>query len=424
MTVSSTSSAPIGISRSFLIVAAGLAAIGIGSLGFLAIVSRALNEPAFARFGVWFALVNVVSFGLFVPLETAIARALLSGDEFIGRMRRETFRYTYVALGGVLAIGVVFQTIVLPRLMNDSWALVAITMCYSSLLALQTIQRGVVVGRNLYWPLFWQFAVDGAFRLGVPAMMAASGRATIETFALGVVISAALGLLAGQLALSRVASPSAPGRPSIGLDRRALTALVVAAIGVQLLANGAPPILSLIGRDTPTVLAGVVAALALTRVPLLFSSAIQAPLLPPMVRLILSGNTSALWRLLGRVLAGFGALGIVAFVTGWYLGARVLRTYLGDDYGARPISMAMLASAGVALLAVVAVQAAVVAIEAHGILAASWLLGITVFIGMAAIPADGLIIAPTAIVVATTVTLAAMLIGLRSATAAHSSRSG
>ena len=414
-------SAPAEISKSFLIVGAGLAAIGIGSLGFLAIVSRALTERDFARFGVWFALVNVVSFGLFVPLETAIARALLSGAEFVGQMRRETFRYMFVAFGVVLAIGLVFERIVLPRLMNDSWGLVAITLCYSSLLALQTIQRGVAVGRSLYWPLFWQFAVDGAFRLSVPAMMIAAGNATIEAFAFSIVASAALGLVAGQLAISRAKREPARCRTRVGLDRRALVSLVVAAIGVQLLANGAPPILSLAGRDSATVLAGVVGALALTRVPLLFSSAIQAPLLPPMVRLIRSGETTALWRLLARILAGFGALGCVAFVTGWYFGASVLRTYLGDDYGAHPISMAMLASAGVALLAVIAVQAAVVAIEAHGTLASAWFLGIAVFLGMTAIPVDGLILAPIAIMVATVVTLAAMLIGLRWATNAHSS---
>ncbi|HSP27190.1 MAG TPA: hypothetical protein VLN74_01490, partial [Ilumatobacteraceae bacterium] len=208
------------------------------------------------------------------------------------------------------------------------------------------------------------------------------------------------------------------------MDAKALSALVVAALGAQLLANGAPPILSLIDRAPPTVLAGVVGALALTRLPLLFASAIQAPLLPPMVRLVRSGDTSGLWRLLKRILAGFGALGVAAFAVGWYLGALVLRTYLGDDYGARPISMALLTSAGVALLAVVAVQAAIVAVEAHRLLAASWGLGIATFLAVTAVPADGLILAPISIALATTATLGAMLTGLRWTAASHSARPG
>jgi O-antigen/teichoic acid export membrane protein len=190
------------------------------------------------------------------------------------------------------------------------------------------------------------------------------------------------------------------------------------------LANGAPPILSLINRDTATVLAGVVGALALTRLPLLFASAIQAPLLPPMVRFVLSGDTSGLWTLLKRLLAGFGVLAFAAYAAGWYLGAPVLRTYLGDDYGAHPFSMALLTSAGIALLAVVAVQAALVAIEAHGILAASWGLGTAVFLVVIAVPADGLTVAPISIALATTVTLGAMLTGLRWTTASHSSPPG
>jgi O-antigen/teichoic acid export membrane protein len=302
--------------------------------------------------------------------------------------------------------------------MGDSWPLVALTMAYLSILALQAIQRGVAVGHDRFWPLFWQFGVDGALRLAIPALVAASGRGTPEVFALSVVISAGCGLLACQLALARSRYPSYVngGPSSTGLDGKAVAALVVAAVGAQILANGAPPILSLIGRDTAAVLAGVVGALALTRLPLLFASAIQAPLLPPMVRLIRSGDTTALWRLLGRILAGFGALGFIAFLLGWFFGADLLRIYLGDDYGARPISMAMLTSAGVGLLAIVAVQAAVVAAGSNRSLVVSWGVGITAFFATTAFPVDGLFLAPIAVAIGTAVTLLALLVGLRRAT--------
>ena len=176
--------------------------------------------------------------------------------------------------------------------------------------------------------------------------------------------------------------------------------------------------LSLIGRDSPAVLAGVVGALALTRVPLLFATAIQAPLLPPMIRLIRSGDTDALWRLVGRILVGFGALGFLAFLIGWFLGSAVLRVYLGGDYGARPATMAILSSAGVALLAIVAVQAALVAVGSNVALAASWGTGIAAFSIVTAFPVDGLLLAPLAVAVGSAVTLVALLIGLRSATRA------
>ena len=423
VTAPDSPSEPTGISRNFAIVGAGLATIGIGSLGLLAIISRSLDEAPFAKFGVWFGLVNVFSFGLFVPLETAIARLLLSGAGFVVRLRHETIRYVCVVLLGVVVLVVAFQSVVMPRLMNDSWPLVATTVAYLGTLALQAVQRGIAVGRNHFWPLFWQFGVDGVLRLAIPAFVVATGRASTGAFALSVVAAAVLGLVAGQFAL-RTMPASARTNLSVGMDGRTLSALVVAALGAQLLANGAPPILSLIDRDTPTVLAGVVGALALTRLPLLFASAIQAPLLPPMVRLVRSGDTSGLWKLVKRLLAGFGALGLVAFAGGWYLGALVLRTYLGDDYGARPISMALLTSAGVALLAVVAVQAAIIAVEGHGILAASWGLGITIFLVVTAVPADGLILAPVSIALATTATLGAMLTGLRCATASNSFSSG
>lgn len=413
-----------GISRSFIIVGAGLATIGIGSLGFLAIASRSLDEAMFAKFGVWFGLVNVASFGLFVPLETAIARLLLSGAEFAGRIRYETIRYASAVLLAILVLVMAFQSVVMTRLMNDSWPLVATSVAYLAALALQAVQRGISVGRSQFWPLFWQFGTDGVLRLTLPILIVATGHASTGAFALSVVVSASTGLLSGQIALAVGGTNSQRRRSSVGMDSKSLSSLVVAALGAQLLANGAPPVLSLIGRDTPAVLAGVVGALALTRIPLLFASAIQAPLLPPMVRLVRSGDAGGLWKLLKRLLAGFGALGLFAFAVGWYAGALVLRTYLGDDYGARPISMALLTSAGVALLAVVAVQAAIVAVEAHAVLAASWGLGITIFMVATAVPANGLILAPVSIATATAATLGAMLTGLKCATDTHSRRSG
>ena len=404
------------MSRSFVIVGAGLAAIGIGSLGFLAIVSRSLDDDAFARFGAWFGLVNVVSFGLFVPLETAVARAVLSSGTYTDRMRRETIRYAVAVLATVLGLTVALQSIVLPRLMEDSWALVAITMAYLGLLALQAIQRGLAVGRDRFWPLFFQFGTDGVLRLLLPGLVVVLGAASTPAFALSIVASATCGLIGGQLSLMRATTTAERSESTAGIELRSLAALVIAAVGAQLLANGAPPILGLIGRDNSDVLAGVVGALALTRMPLLFASAIQAPLLPSMVRLITAGDTKSLWRLLGKILTAFGVMGIGAWFAGWYLGALLLRTYLGDDYGASPASMALLTSAGVALLAVVAVQASVVAVGAHGVLAASWGLGIIVFLGAMAVPASGLVLAPLAIALGTVVTLVALLFGLRAAT--------
>ena len=294
-----------GLSRSFGIVGAGLGAIGIGSLGFLAIVSRSLNEDAFARFGVWFGLVNVVSFGLFVPLETAVARAMLSSGTYTSRMRRETIRYTAAVLAAVLGLTVALQFIVLPRLMEGSWTLAAITLVYLSLLALQAIQRGMAVGRERFWPLFYQFGTDGVLRLLLPGLVVVLGVASTQAFALSIVASAACGLIGGQLSLMRATTGDEQTELTAGIEIRSLAALVTAAVGAQLLANGAPPILSLIGRDSSEVLAGVVGALALTRMPLLFASAIQAPLLPSMVRLIKAGDTKSLWRLLRKILTAF-----------------------------------------------------------------------------------------------------------------------
>ncbi len=408
-----------GLSRNIIVVGAGLAIIGLGSLGLLAIVSRSLESNGFAQFGVWFGLANVIAFGLFVPLETAIAKAMLAADGLTDRMRRQAAAYTAAGLIGTLVVGLVFHSIVVPRLMGGSWLLVPVTMAYLAILAMQAIQRGVAVGHDRFWPLFWQFGTDGALRLVLPGLIVVWGSASPNAFALSLAVSATIGFAAGQIALSRSMHHSSEpvghraSTVSTGIDLAGLAALVAAALGGQLLANGAPPILGLFDRDTPVVLAGVVAALALTRMPLLFSSAVQSPLLPPMVRTVRAGDTAALWSLLRRLGTAFAAFCIGAWFAGWYLGSLALRLYLGDDYGVSPVSVALLSSAGIALLAVVAVQAAIVAASANTALVVSWGIGIAVFLSIMAIPASGLIVAPIAIAIGTAVTLLAMLFGLR-----------
>ena len=112
---------------------------------------------------------------------------------------------------------------------------------------------GVAVGYGEFWPLFWQFSTDGALRLLLPALIVAFGAESTEAFAFSIVVTATVGLLGGQLALSRTHAFSINRHVSTGIDVRALAALLVAGVGIQLLANGAPPVLSLINRDPAIV---------------------------------------------------------------------------------------------------------------------------------------------------------------------------
>jgi O-antigen/teichoic acid export membrane protein len=408
-----------GLSRNVVVVGVGLAIIGLGSLGLLAIVARSLQSQGFAQFGIWFGFVNVLAFGLFVPLETATTKALLSATGPVARLARQIAVYSLVAVMGTVLVVLVFRSIVVPRLMGGSANLAIITIAYLSVMATQAIQRGVAVGRNRFWPLFWQFATDGVLRLVLPGIVVATGSASPSTFALALVVSATSALLVGQVALARPhpGSPSAiPGRTpdqEPRLDIPGLAALIVAAIGAQLLANGVAPILGLFSRDSSAVLAGVVGVMALTRMPLLFASAIQSPLLPPMVRAVRIGDVETLWLMLRRASIVFTTLYIAAWIAGWYVGRAILRSYLGDDYGVPHLSLALLTSAGVALLAIVAFQAAVVAASANTILVLSWVAGSTVFLSIMAIPESGFVIAPAAVTFGAATTLLIMVIGLR-----------
>ena len=400
------------MSRSFLLVGVGLGAIGAGSLVLLAIASRALQADDFASFGVWFGFVNLVAFGLFSPLETAVSRTMLATGGLTWLMKRQALVYGSVVVVSILVLGVLLQSIVVARLMNGSWALMAVTMVYVVVLGVQAFERGVAVGYSEYRPLFWQFTTDGVLRVVLPLVAVRYGGSSTLVFASCVAVAATVGVLGGFVAIKSRTGQDLK-RLDIGIDRRALAVLILAAFGAQVLMNGAPPVLSLAGNDDVRTMAALVGALTLTRIPLLFTSAIQAPLLPPMVAMIARGDTRGLWVLIRRLLIGLGIAAILAAILGWQIGEAVLRTYLGTDNVASPLALALLASSGVALLTTLAVQAALIAAASHRALANAWLIGVAIFAITISYNASAIAVAPLAIALGTTATLITMLIGLR-----------
>lgn len=400
------------LSRSFLLVGFGLAAIGAGSLVLLAIASRALSAESFAGFGIWFGLVNLVAFGLFSPLESAVSRSMLVTGGLTSLMKRHALIYGSVVLLSVVTPGVLMQSIVIPRLMNGSWALMAVTLIYVVVLGIQAFQRGVAVGYGEYRPLFWQFTTDGVLRVALALAAAHYGASSTLAFASCVAVSATIGVLGGFVAIKSRTEPESR-TITTGLEVRALLALILAAIGAQLLMNGAPPILSLAGHNDARTMAALVGALTLTRIPLLFTSAIQAPLLPPMVAMIERGDTVGVWVLIRRLLISLGLAGLLAAIIGWRIGETLLRTYLGSDNVASSKALALLASSGVALLAVLSVQAALIASAGHRALVNAWLIGVAVFAITISHNASATTVAPFAIAFGTTATLTSMLVGLR-----------
>jgi O-antigen/teichoic acid export membrane protein len=398
--------------RRFLLVGSGLAMIGLGSLALLAIAARALPSEEFASFGTWFAVVNLVAFGLFGPLETAVSRSMLTVGGLTAATKRQAATYACAVLATLLLVLAVFHSIAVPRLMSDSRAMVGVTLAYTAVLALQAFERGVAVGHSEYRPLFWQFASDGALRVVLPIAAVAIGAASPLTFALCVTAAALVGGLSGFLSIKSPPDPSVVRLPE-GLSVHALAGLVVAALGAQLLMNGAPPILSVLDRDSPRTLAVIVGALTLTRIPLLFTSAIQAPLLPPMVGMMQRGDRDGLWRLLRRLLTVLLIVGVVAAGCGWFLGRAVLRAYLGTPELAEPFVLALLTCSGVLLLATLVVQAALIATTDHFTLVSAWVIGGCVFGVVILMGRPGPSTAPIAIVLGTLATLSAMLFGLR-----------
>ncbi|MFC4695111.1 MULTISPECIES: hypothetical protein [Geodermatophilus] len=338
---------------------------------YLALVARALPAGEYAGFGAYWSLSLLLGFGLFLPLETEIARLVHLGP---GRgLPRGTLRVAAVlTLAGLLAVAAAIP-LLLPTLGSAGLVVALAAVCLVS--PGQFVLRGLLVGTGGYRSYGVVLLADAVLRvLGATVVVLLAGPA--GPAALGWTLVAALALAHLPLLAWRLRRrpPAPPGVPRLAPG--AVAHLVVGTVCAQTLLNAAP-VLVTAGTAGRTAAAAFVAAFTLVRLPLFVAVPLQGALLPALVDAG-SGPPRARARVVRRLLAAVGALAAAAAVVGALAGPPVVGLVFGERYEPAAADVAVLAAGSVVHLALLVAAQAVVADARHRDSALAWGAGLAV----------------------------------------------
>jgi O-antigen/teichoic acid export membrane protein len=366
-------SAPTSFRRGTMTVAVGVGAFGLANYVFLAGATRLLGPAGFAEFNVFWGLVYGLGLGLFLPFEQEVSRrvALARGA---GQDRRPTLRAAYRTAGAAtafLVIGTVPLAMVLAEPEDVARDVALCTVSYLAL-GLAYVSRGALSGEQQFGRYAAQFGVEGAVRIAVVGLVAAGLlAASVPIFALAVPMA----LVAGVLVSTRVVARGGPVLP-LGEFSRKLAPIIVSSMVVSSLINLGPVTVNLLTDTSEKALAGsFLAAAILTRLPILAFSAVQAVLIPRLVRSVVAGDRQDFRKGLVTVLVptlGLGALGMLTWIVA---GAPLLHLLAGSEYDLPRADMTLLAAAVALYLVCVVLQAAALALSEHVATMCSWLAG-------------------------------------------------
>lgn len=319
------------IGRNGLLASAGLASLGVSTVVITAVAARAFPGAPFTVFLAWWMISLTVGL-CFTLLETYLPKmlgdALLTGGD--GRPVQVTVARRLSLVGSIItALALATAPWSVPRWFDGSWALLALAVLYMIILSLQSFQRGVAVARGRFPVLTSQMTTEAIFRVVIAVTLAFAGRATPALMAIGMVLSAAVSLGAGRV----IGGPWWAWRgPATTLGWFPLVCLFGASVGPAIMNNATVPwLVSQSGVD-PYVVGAFAGALMLSRIPIMFVSAVYAPLIRPLADATAVGDVHGFRRTYRLTITLGAALAVVFALAGWLLGPWAVGIYLGPKY--------------------------------------------------------------------------------------------
>jgi len=409
-------------------VGGGLVVNGLTAYAFITLASRDLGAEAYSPVGLLWALSFLLGPGFFQPLEQETARVI--AGQSAGRLR-SVVRPAAI-LGGSLALGLALVAAVSAPWMVDSLFAGHGVLLVGLLLVLLGLgaghlARGVLAGLGRFGGYARYFIGDGVGRLVLVGLLTLFVADEVAVYGLAVGGAPFLGVaaaLVGQRRAGRRPSGPAPEDPpavgrraELGALAPALGALLVASVSTAVVLNVSPLAVELLAGPAEVDAAGrFLNALLVARVPLFFFQAVQASLLPKLSALAADQRFDEFRRVLGRLLALVGALGLAAVVACALVGHRVVEIAFGAEFAVDRRDMVLLAASSAVLMVVLCLAQALIAHRCQGRMALAWLVGLVAFPLVLALGDDLFLRVELALLatVATTMVIMAVLLARRS----------
>jgi O-antigen/teichoic acid export membrane protein len=375
--------------RGTAFVGAGTAVLGAASYVHLAAAGHTLAVDDMASFSVLWTVVFSIGLGLFFPIEQEITR-IVAGRVVRGDGVMPVLRRGATLSLGLLALVLVPLALFAGRLADlffhgDTSLVLALGGAFTAL-AVAYVTRGILAGLGRFQAYGMQLGLDGALRIVLSGALAVAGVRSVFAFAAVLTVAPLLAVLATIRPVFQGARPGPQARWREMIEHLGL--LVGSTLLAQLLVNIAVISTKLIATDDDALVAALLSALVLARVPLFVFGAFQVSLLAGLASAAAEGDTQGYRRLLLRAASVTAGLGVAGGIGAVALGPALLPTVFGapDVLGAADFAWLSLGTV-LYMLAMVLGQALLTSGGARMQLAA-WIVGTVVLVAVTLSPLE------------------------------------
>ncbi|MEV8096383.1 hypothetical protein [Kitasatospora sp. NPDC085879] len=370
-------------------VAAGTVILGAASYVHLAVAGHSLATVDMARVSVLWTIVMSIGMGLFFPLEQELTR-IVAARAVHGEGARPVLRRAAVLATGLLTavLGLlwIFARPIADRCFHGDRPMVwALGGAFAGLAVTYTT-RGILAGLGRFTAYGTQLAVDGGLRIVLALLCAAAGLNSALAFSLVLTLAP---LLACAVTLPTTLRASKPGAPTAWPDLvRGLGPLIGSTLLAQFVVNAAVLSTQLLAPGEVALVAALLNALVLARVPLFVFAALQASLLSGLAGADAAGDREGFLRMLRRACLVVTALSCLGGVPAVLAGSWLIRLlFAAPDVLTRADFLWLVLGTLCYLLAQVLGQALMVQ-HRHRAQLAGWLTGTAVLVAVTLLPGD------------------------------------
>ncbi|MFI8822534.1 lipopolysaccharide biosynthesis protein [Streptomyces sp. NPDC053431] len=330
--------------RGTAFVGVGTALLGGANYVHLAAAGHSLSVDDMASFSVLWTVVASIGLGLFFPVEQEVTRVVaarvVAGDGALPVLRRGA-ALSFGLLAAVLLPLALFAGPIADLFFHGDRSLVLALGGAFAALACAHVTRGVLAGLGRFEAYGLQLGLDGLLRIVLSVALALGGVTSAFVFAAVMTVAPLVSVLATLPPVLRGARPGSTAHWRELIEHLGL--LVGSTLLAQVLVNIAVISTKLIATDDSALVAALLSALVLARVPLFAFGAFQASLLAGLSTAQAEGDSRGYRRLLLRasgITAGLGAAFGVGAVA---LGPLLLPVLFGSPDVLGPVDFMWLA---------------------------------------------------------------------------------
>lgn len=359
-------------------VAIGLGFFGLATYVFTAVVLRALGPAQFVDFNLYWGLAYGLGLGAMLPFEQEMSRRTSIAVHTGGRVNDILGAGVTVAVGFSAILALAIVPFVMHSGGQDAGWFWLVTVATFLTLGVAYVSRGGMSGQGFFGRYSWQLIAEGGARLVLVAsawiLLTISG-----PWSYAAVVPLAL-LVAVVLTWHREARTLTASRSRVRGVAGSVAPLMVASIISLTLVNFGPLAIRYVQDvPNPTHEGSYLAAAFIARLPIFAFAAVQAVLMPRLVRAVVKKDPADFRRSLAKVLVPTLGLGVAVVAMVAVAGPWLLRVLAGHQYYLPRMDMVLLTAAYSCYLITLILQPAAVALAKHRSSAVVWILGACTF---------------------------------------------